>query len=265
MVNKQKNVNENQTAGFIKNITDYTKMPPTRLPEPFEIKRSDEMIKEDKKIYEAEKKQEAEQLSMFDTPLMSGKAKADYRIIGQLFETYWLIEYEDKFYMMDQHAAHEKILYERFMNHLKVKDMDTQMIMPPVIIELNMQQEDAYKRNKQAFSRLGFEIEEFGGNAYKVTGLPAGLPNINLKQMLIDMIDGLTDDNSTDLDIITERVATMSCKAAVKGNNKLSFEEAKELIEELMQAENPYNCPHGRPTLIVMSKYEVERKFKRIL
>ena len=107
---------------------------------------------------------------MFDTPLMSEKAKADYRIIGQLFETYWLIEYEDKFYMMDQHAAHEKILYERFMNHLKVKDMDTQMIMPPVIIELNMQQEDAYKRNKQAFSRLGFEIEEFGGNAYKSTG-----------------------------------------------------------------------------------------------
>ena len=262
---KQKTVNENQTTGVIKNITDYTKMPPTRLPEPFEIKRSDEMIKEDKKIYEAEKKQEAEQLSMFDTPLMSEKAKADYRIIGQLFETYWLIEYEDKFYMMDQHAAHEKILYERFMNHLKVKDMDTQMIMPPVIIELNMQQEDAYKRNKQAFSRLGFEIEEFGGNAYKVNGLPAGLPNINLKQMLIDMIDGLTDDNSTDLDIITERVATMSCKAAVKGNNKLSFEEAKELIEELMQAENPYNCPHGRPTLIVMSKYEVERKFKRIL
>lgn len=262
---KQKTVNEKQTTGFIKNITDYTKMPPTRLPEPFEIKRSDEMIKEDKKIYEAEKKQEAEQLSMFDTPLMSRKAKADYRIIGQLFETYWLIEYEDKFYMMDQHAAHEKILYERFMNHLKVKDMDTQMIMPPVIIELNMQQEDAYKRNRQAFSRLGFEIEEFGGNAYKVNGLPAGLPNINLKQMLIDMIDGLTDDNSTDLDIITERVATMSCKAAVKGNNKLSFEEAKELIEELMQAENPYNCPHGRPTLIVMSKYEVERKFKRIL
>ena len=262
---KQKTVNENQTTGFIKNITDYTKMPPTRLPEPFEIKRSDEMIKEDKKIYEAEKKQEAEQLSMFDTPLMSEKAKADYRIIGQLFETYWLIEYEDKFYMMDQHDAHEKILYERFMNHLKVKDMDTQMIMPPVIIELNMQQEDAYKRNKQAFSRLGFEIEEFGGNAYKVNGLPAGLPNVNLKQMLIDMIDGLTDDNSTDLDIITERVATMSCKAAVKGNNKLSFEEAKELIEELMQAENPYNCPHGRPTLIVMSKYEVERKFKRIL
>lgn len=262
---KQKNVNENQTTGFIKNTTDYTKMPQTRLPEPFEIKRSAEMVKEDKKIYETEKKQEAEQLSMFDTPLMSEKAKADYRIIGQLFETYWLIEYEDKFYMMDQHAAHEKILYERFMNHLKVKDMDTQMIMPPVIIELNMQQEDAYKRNKQAFSRLGFEIEEFGGNAYKVTGLPAGLPNINLKQMLIDMIDGLTDDNSTDLDIITERVATMSCKAAVKGNNKLSFEEAKELIEELMQAENPYNCPHGRPTLIVMSKYEVERKFKRIL
>ena len=237
-----------------------------RLPEPFELKRSMNLIQEDNKAAEyAKKTEEPVQASLFDSPLMEAKSPDEYRIIGQLFETYWLIEYGDKFYMMDQHAAHEKILYERFMKHLKEKDMDTQMIMPPVIIELTMQQENAYRQHKKAFERLGFEIEEFGGGAYKVTGLPAGLPNVNLKQMLIDMIDGLTSDSHTDLDIITERVATMSCKAAVKGSNKLSFEEARELIQELMQAENPYNCPHGRPTLIVMSKYEVEKKFKRIL
>lgn len=237
-----------------------------RLPEPFELKRSMDLIQEDNKAAEyAKKTEEPVQASLFDSPLMEAKSPDEYRIIGQLFETYWLIEYGDKFYMMDQHAAHEKILYERFMKHLKEKDMDTQMIMPPVIIELTMQQENAYRQHKKAFERLGFEIEEFGGGAYKVTGLPAGLPNVNLKQMLIDMIDGLTSDSHTDLDIITERVATMSCKAAVKGSNKLSFEEARELIQELMQAENPYNCPHGRPTLIVMSKYEVEKKFKRIL
>ncbi len=237
-----------------------------RLPEPFELKRSMDLIQEDNKAAEyAKKTEEPVQASLFDSPLMEAKSPDEYRIIGQLFETYWLIEYGDKFYMMDQHAAHEKILYERFMKHLKEKDMDTQMIMPPVIIELTMQQENAYRQHKKAFERLGFEIEEFGGGSYKVTGLPAGLPNVNLKQMMIDMIDGLTSDSHTDLDIITERVATMSCKAAVKGSNKLSFEEAGELIQELMQAENPYNCPHGRPTLIVMSKYEVERKFKRIL
>lgn len=237
-----------------------------RLPEPFELKRSMDLIQEDNKAAEyAKKTEEPVQASLFDSPLMEAKSPDEYRIIGQLFETYWLIEYGDKFYMMDQHAAHEKILYERFMKHLKEKDMDTQMIMPPVIIELTMQQENAYRQHKKAFERLGFEIEEFGGGSYKVTGLPAGLPNVNLKQMMIDMIDGLTSDSHTDLDVITERVATMSCKAAVKGSNKLSFEEAGELIQELMQAENPYNCPHGRPTLIVMSKYEVERKFKRIL
>lgn len=237
-----------------------------RLPEPFELKRSMNLIREDNKAAEyAKKTVEPVQTSLFDSPLMEAKSPDEYRIIGQLFGTYWLIEYGDKFYMMDQHAAHEKILYERFMKHLKEKDMDTQMIMPPVIIELTMQQENAYRQHKKAFERLGFEIEEFGGGSYKVTGLPAGLPNVNLKQMMIDMIDGLTSDSHTDLDVITERVATMSCKAAVKGSNKLSFEEAGELIQELMQAENPYNCPHGRPTLIVMSKYEVERKFKRIL
>ncbi len=248
-------------------MTDYgaVKVAP-RLPEPFEVNRSNEMVKEDMVDYEAKKQETAKQMSMFEDPLIqASNEEGNYRIIGQLFETYWLVEYKDKFYMMDQHAAHEKILYERFMERIHSCTMDTQMIMPPVVIELNMQQALVFKEHMDVFANAGYEIEHFGGNAYKVTGIPASLPNIDCKQLLIDMIDGMTDDHKGDYDILTEKVATMSCKAAVKGNNKMSFDEAKELIAELMKAENPYNCPHGRPTLIVMSKYEVEKKFKRII
>lgn len=242
-----------------------------RLPEPFEIRRSDDLISEDKKTYEARKQEEVkkeygQQMSFVDDKLLDKNAVKPYRIIGQLFETYWLIEFEDKFYMMDQHAAHEKILYERTMKHLKEKTMDSQMIMPPVILSLSMREEEILNEYMPVFSKLGYEIESFGGNEYKVTGIPAGLPRMDYKQLLIDLIDNLIEEGpSKNLEIITDRVATMSCKAAVKGNNRLSFEEAKELISELMETENPYNCPHGRPTLIVMSKYEIEKKFKRII
>lgn len=237
-----------------------------RLPEPYEIKRSNDMaVCDNERLYQIKKSEENKQLSMFNTPLMNRDNRDKYRIIGQLFETYWLIEFEDKFYIMDQHAAHEKILFEKTMKCLNERRMDSQMIMPPVVLELTMAQEQALKANIEAFTRVGYEIEEFGGNAYKVTGIPASLSNIDLKQLLIDIIDGLTEEYKKDLDIITERVASMSCKAAVKGNNKMSFSEAQELISKLMEAENPYNCPHGRPTLIMMSKYELERKFKRIL
>lgn len=239
---------------------------PERLPEPYEIKRSNEMaVRDNEQLYQVKKSEENRQFTMFNTPLMNVDNKKKYRIIGQLFETYWLIEFEDKFYIMDQHAAHEKILYENTMKRLKERRMDSQMIMPPVVLELTMAQEQVLKIHMEAFTRIGFEIEEFGGNAYKVTGIPASLPNVDLKQLLIDMLDGLSEEYKKDLDIITERVASMSCKAAVKGNNKLSFAEAEELIGKLMEAENPYNCPHGRPTLIMMSKYEIEKKFKRIL
>ena len=237
-----------------------------RLPEPFEINRSNDMIiKEEATKYADNNKSDVQQLSMFDNALMNVSDTNSYRVIGQLFDTYWLIEFEDKFYMMDQHAAHEKILYEKLMNHIKTKKMDTQMIMPPIILELNLRQEEIIKKYSSVFDKVGFELEQFGTMSYKVTGVPAGFPTINYKQMLIDMIDNLCDDRKSDLEIITEKIASMSCKAAVKGNNKLSFEEAKQLIGELMKAENPYNCPHGRPTLIVMSKYEIEKKFKRIV
>lgn len=240
-----------------------------RIPEVFEINRSMQMLKEDAVKYDDNRKAEraGNQLSMFDNPLLKASYNPpDYKIIGQLFDTYWLIEYCDKFYMMDQHAAHEKILYEKFMERIRNKTMGTQMIMPPVILELNMRQEEVYTDNAKLFAKAGYEIEAFGGNAYKVIGIPAELPSsIDCKQMLIDMFDGMTSDHKGDYDIVTEKIASMSCKAAVKGNNKLSVQEAKELINQLMQADNPYNCPHGRPTLIQMSKYEIEKKFKRII
>lgn len=247
-------------------VSSQRSLKPERLPEPYEIKRSSEMaVRDNERLYQIKNSEENSQISMFNTPLMNVDNKQKYHIIGQLFETYWLIEFEDKFYIMDQHAAHEKILFEKTMKCLNERRMDSQMIMPPVVLELTMAQEQALKANMEAFTRVGYEIEEFGGNAYKVTGIPASLPDMDLKQLLIDILDGLTDEYKKDLDIITERVASMSCKAAVKGNNKMSFSEAQELISKLMEAENPYNCPHGRPTLIMMSKYEIEKKFKRIL
>ncbi len=237
-----------------------------RLPEPFETVRSDKLIKEDIAQYNSRKAEESRQISLFEDKLLDEKNKNNYRIIGQLFDTYWLIEFEDRFYMMDQHAAHEKVLYEKTMNKLRTKKMDTQMLMPPIILTLNMNEEEVLKRNMPIFNKLGYEIEEFGGNEYKVTGIPAGFPKLDYRQMLTDLIDGLMQEGRmTDMDILTEKVASMSCKAAIKGNNKISYEEAKELMEELMEADNPYNCPHGRPTLIVMSKYDIEKKFKRIV
>ena len=240
---------------------------PKRLPEPFEIKGSLQMVKEDKVRYEAVTKSEPpKQMNLFENKLLDESSRNKYRIIGQLFDTYWLIEFEDKFYMMDQHAAHEKVLYERTMNKLHNKTIETQMILPPIVLSLNMHEEEIYKANQDVFKRLGYEIEEFGGNEYKVTGIPAGLPKMDYKQLLIDVLDGLSEESAgKDPDIITEKVASMSCKAAVKGNNRLSFNEAFELMDELMKAENPYNCPHGRPTLIMMSRYEIEKKFKRIV
>lgn len=238
-----------------------------RLPEPFEIKRSNEMIKEDTVKYQAKTKEtKVNQLNLFENKLLNPDNRNKYRVIGQLFETYWLIEFEDKLYIMDQHAAHEKILYEKIMKRIKNKTMQSQMILPPLVLSLKMNEEEVLKSNMHIFTELGYEIEEFGGNEYKVTGIPAGLPKMDYKQLLTDILDGLCDGNDlSNPDLITEKVASMSCKAAVKGNNKLSFNEALELMDGLMSAENPYNCPHGRPTLILMTKYDIEKKFKRIL
>jgi DNA mismatch repair protein MutL len=167
--------------------------------------------------------------------------------------------------MCDQHAAHEKVMFERIMKQYRERKPSTQLIMPAIVLNLSLQQEHLLKEHMDLFTALGYEIEEFGSGAIKVTGVPAELPkNLDLKQLLVDVIDGLEQDG-TGTDAVTMRIASMSCKAAVKGNSKMSFKEAEYLIRELMTLENPYNCPHGRPTMIVMTQYELEKKFKRIV
>lgn len=204
------------------------------------------------------------QVSLFDKENDSYvEKKNDIRIVGQVFLTYWIIEFEGKMYIIDQHAAHEKVMYEKLMKDLKEKNIISQMIAPPIIVTLNMKEEEYLKENMEVFNELGFEIESFGGRDYSISALPANLPgNIN-KDFFLDLLDNLMDGSTTKSDILLEKVASMSCKAAVKGNNKMSFLEVKTLIEELFTLDNPFNCPHGRPTTIAITKDELEKKFKR--
>ena len=207
-----------------------------------------------------------QQMELFDDRLLSKKARARHRIIGQLFETYWLVEYDNKFYIIDQHAAHEKVLYERFMKEFETREVTTQMVSPPQVISLNLQEDMLLKTHMEVFRQFGFEISEFGGREYSIHGVPANIYGISVQDLFVEILDSLENENSRQpLDIIAGRIATAACKAAVKGNNTLSFEEADQLIDELLGLENPYNCPHGRPTIISMTKYELEKKFKRIV
>lgn len=206
-----------------------------------------------------------EQQDLFDHRLLNPKTKSDIIIIGQLFETYWLVQFEDKFYMIDQHAAHEKVLYERTVKTLASKEITSQMVSPPLILTLNMQEEAKLAEYQDYFQELGFEIEPFGGKEYAVSAVPANLYGLAEKDLFMELLDDLEYVSGKNTEMILDKIASMSCKAAVKGNQRLSTAEAKELIEELLTLDNPYNCPHGRPTIISMSKQEIEKKFKRIV
>lgn len=213
------------------------------------------------KVTQPEKEQ-YEQLKFLDE-----KAMISHRIIGQLFDTYWLVEYGKNLYMIDQHAAHEKVLYERMMKRFKEDGRcESQYISPPIVLSLSMREEEVLKENMELFKNLGYEIEPFGGKEYSISAVPSNIPGVADSELLIEVLDGLVEDNKKgEADVIREKIASMSCKAAVKGNNRLSLDEIKTLIDELLSLDNPYNCPHGRPTIISMSKYEIERKFKRIV
>lgn len=213
-----------------------------------------------------EQRQESKQLDFFEEKLLEPKNRLKHKLIGQLFDTYWLVEFNEHLYIIDQHAAHEKVLYEKTIKSLKTREFTSQMIHPPIILTLGSTEEVLLKKHMEYFTGIGFEIEHFGGKEYAVRAVPDNLFSIAKKELLMEMIDGLSDDIFTgNPDSIYERVASMSCKAAVKGNNALSFQEADHLIDELLELENPYACPHGRPTIISMSKYELEKKFKRIV
>jgi DNA mismatch repair protein MutL len=208
----------------------------------------------------------AQQLNLFEDKLLSKEHIREHRLIGQLFDTYWLVEFHEKLYIIDQHAAHEKVLYERTMKSLENKEFTSQQLSPPMILTLNMQEEALLSQYMEHFTRLGFEIEPFGGKEYSVSAVPANLYGIAQKELFLEMLDGLAEQTGrVQAEMINKKIASMSCKAAVKGNHRISALEAEALIGELLSLENPYNCPHGRPTIISMTKYELEKKFKRIV
>ena len=209
----------------------------------------------------------AKQLDLFEERFLERKAQAEHKLIGQVFDTYWLVEYHENLYIIDQHAAHERVLYEKTLSGMNTREFTSQMISPPIVLNLTMQEQEALVRFEDRFTRIGFEFEEFGQGSYAVRAVPGNLFSIAKKELLLDMLDSLSDELGRNLapELIDEKIASMSCKAAVKGNRRLSAAEADALIGELLVLENPYHCPHGRPTIISMSKRELEKKFKRIV
>ena len=210
--------------------------------------------------------QKAEQMELFDDKLLSQQNVKQHTVIGQVFDTYWIVQFQDKMYLIDQHAAHEKVLYEQTMKRLKDHTFTSQRICPPVILTLSLKEEEALKMHMDVFEKLGFEIEPFGGMEYALSAIPDNLFGITERSLFLEILDDLVDQSVRGTpQSVLEKVASMSCKAAVKGNHRMSTKEAHALIDELLTLDNPYNCPHGRPTIISMSKYELEKKFKRIV
>lgn len=209
---------------------------------------------------------ETAQLNLFEEKILQEDNKAKYRLIGQVFDTYWLIQFEDKLLIVDQHAAHEKVKYERLMKQYQEKSIASQVLMPPAIISLTGQEETTLSEYRETFLEMGFEIEAFGGNEYALRSVPTDLYGCSEREMFLEVLDALGSSGiKGSVRSVEEKIASMSCKAAVKGNSRISAAEAEKLIDELLTLENPYNCPHGRPTIITMSKTEMEKKFKRIV
>ena len=206
------------------------------------------------------------QMTLREDPVFSVQARPDRKILGQFFKTYWLIEYEDQLFIMDQHAAHEKVNYERLMKNFKEKEIYSQRLEPPMVVTVSMMEAEALERYKDAFAGLGFTIESFGGNEYCIREVPANLYGIGERDLFMELLDAVSQENGTmDTEVIASKIATMACKMSIKGNQRVSLMEVEHLLDELMKLENPYQCPHGRPTIIKMSKYEIDKKFKRIV
>ena len=215
---------------------------------------------------EVEKQQKPQQLELFEEKLLAPESRSRHQLIGQIFDTYWLVQFEDKFFIIDQHAAHEKVYYERFVKRFREQTIESQYLSPPLIVSLNLQEEALLKANRKYFEDFGFEIEPFGGKEYCINAVPANLYGLTEEELFLEMLDNLASEKDKDpLGIFASRLATMACKAAVKGNHQMSDREANALIDELLTLENPYHCPHGRPTIISMTKTELEKKFKRIV
>lgn len=241
------------------------------MPEPFEEKRRTEFIQEykveqPKPVVRESVPFQYEQVNMLDqSPELEEEQKANFRIIGQVFATYWLIEYENQLLIIDQHAAHEKVLYEKMIKSVENSEILSQPLVVPVVVTLSPTEVETLKTYSDTLCRLGFEAEPFGGHEYAIKAVPSDFLKLDVKELFIDLLDHLMEKGGGDSEMILERVASMSCKAAVKGNHTFSLFEAQKLIEQMLLLDNPYHCPHGRPTTITMTKTEFEKKFKRIL
>ncbi len=207
------------------------------------------------------------QLNLFEEKLISEDAMAKYRIVGQVFDTYWMFTYEDKLLIMDQHAAHEKVKYESILKRLKNREINSQELNPPIILTLSGNEKSMLEKFRESFEAIGYEIEDFGGGEIAIRTVPLDLYGLNEKEVFIEVLDELCTLGSVRAvpDVFNNRIATMACKAAVKGNTEMTQDEVWALLKELMTLENPYNCPHGRPTIITMTHYELDKKFKRIV
>lgn len=206
------------------------------------------------------------QESLFDDDFLTEKARIKHRVIGQVFDTYWLIEYNNNLYIMDQHAAHEKVKYEELMENLKNKQVFSQQLMPPMVLTVTYAERQAILDNFDLFMKIGYDIEEFGGNEFKINAVPSNLFGLHGRDMFLEFVGSLIQNSGyMSNDVFIKKLSTMACKAAVKGNMNLSFQEADALVDKLLSLENPYTCPHGRPTIISMSKDELEKKFHRIV
>lgn len=218
------------------------------------------------RVQEVEKEQKPQQLELFEEKLLAPESRSRHQLIGQIFDTYWLVQIEDRFFIIDQHAAHEKVYYERFVKRFREQTIESQYLSPPLIVSLNLQEEALLETNRKYFEDFGFEIEPFGGKEYCINAVPTNLYGLDEEELFLEMLDNLASEKDKDpLGIFASRLATMACKAAVKGNHQMSVQEANMLIDELLTLDNPYHCPHGRPTIISMTKTELEKKFKRIV
>jgi DNA mismatch repair protein MutL len=194
------------------------------------------------------------------------KEKIKYKLIGQLFDTYWLIEYDRNLYIMDQHAAHEKIKYEQLMRDFKNKEILSQQLMPPLVITVTYQERETVLEYYDLFMQIGYDIVEFGGNEFKINAVPSNLYGISEKALFMEFISSLMENSGyVSNDIFIRKLSTMACKSAIKGNTHITYQEADNLVKQLFELENPYTCPHGRPTIISMSEAEIEKKFRRIV
>ena len=216
--------------------------------------------------YDEEARKKYVQQDMFQEKFLTREARAKHRLIGQLFKTYWLIEYDGKFFIMDQHAAHEKVKYEELMENYKNKKIYSQYLMPPAVVTLSAAEIEFLHENMEMFEALGYQIENFGGREFKLNAVPDNLFGLDGRELFIDFIaDASSSAKKVTVDTFIHKLSTMACKAAIKGNTEISFKEADALIDQLLKLENPYTCPHGRPTVISMTEAEIEKKFKRIV